>query len=64
MSDLASGAVHDTMVVAGLVPAGMVFIPCEDGRSHTPEERADPTHAAQAADVVLRALVNLSKDTK
>jgi allantoate deiminase len=62
MSDLASGAVHDTMVLAGLIPAGMVFIPCEDGRSHTPEERADPTHAAQAADVVLRALVNLSND--
>jgi allantoate deiminase len=62
MLDLASGAVHDTMLIAGLVPAGMVFIPCEGGRSHTPEERADPTHAAQAAEVVLRALVRLVGD--
>jgi allantoate deiminase len=62
MPDLASGAVHDTMMIAEIVPAGMVFIPCEDGRSHTPEERANPTHAAQAADVVLRALLTLSND--
>jgi hydantoinase/carbamoylase family amidase len=62
MPDLASGAVHDTMLIAGLVPAGMVFIPCEDGRSHTPEERADPTHAARAAEVVLSALLRLSSD--
>ena len=63
MLDLASGAVHDTMLVAERIPAGLVFIPCEDGRSHTPDERADPRHAAQAVAVVLQALVALSRLT-
>lgn len=33
-----SGAGHDAVQMARLAPAGMIFIPSKDGRSHTPEE--------------------------
>ncbi len=51
-----SGAAHDTMCVAGRVPSAMVFVPCEGGVSHSPEERADPEDAALGAEVMLNAI--------
>jgi allantoate deiminase len=56
-----SGAAHDTMCVAPFVPSAMVFVPCRDGISHSPEERAEPADAAVAAEVVLNALLALSR---
>lgn len=48
-----SGAAHDTMCVAQVgVPSAMVFVPCLDGLSHTPLERAEPADAALAAEIV------------
>jgi hydantoinase/carbamoylase family amidase len=55
-----SGAAHDTMCVAPFVPSAMVFVPCRDGVSHSPAERAEPADAAVAAEVVLNALLALS----
>lgn len=45
---MVSGAGHDAMLVAPFVPTGMVFVPCKDGISHSPEEYAQPQHLAQA----------------
>ena len=35
---LPSGAGHDTMVMGGLCPAGMLFVRCKGGVSHSPLE--------------------------
>lgn len=51
-----SGAAHDTMSVVGYVPSAMVFVPCERGISHSPEEKADPEDAALGAEVILGAI--------
>jgi hydantoinase/carbamoylase family amidase len=51
-----SGAAHDTMCVADRVPTAMVFVPCRDGLSHTPQEDADPADAAVGAEVMLFAI--------
>jgi hydantoinase/carbamoylase family amidase len=52
-----SGAVHDTISVARSgVPCAMLFVPCREGLSHTPEESADPADAAIACEVVLNAV--------
>jgi allantoate deiminase len=55
-----SGAAHDTMCVADRAPCAMVFVPCRDGISHSPDEDADPGDAALACEVVLNALASLS----
>lgn len=40
-SRLFSGAEHDAAILARHVPAGMLFVPSHDGRSHCPEEWTD-----------------------
>ncbi|MDE5415162.1 Zn-dependent hydrolase [Alkalihalobacterium chitinilyticum] len=35
---LVSGAGHDAMIVGKYVPAGMIFVPSVNGKSHSPEE--------------------------
>lgn len=39
---LPSGAGHDAMNMATVCATGMIFVPCREGRSHTPEEYATP----------------------
>ncbi|MFL6057545.1 MAG: Zn-dependent hydrolase [Rubrobacteraceae bacterium] len=51
-----SGAAHDTMSIADRVPSAMVFVPCKDGISHSPEEDAEPADAALGAEVMLNAI--------
>jgi acetylornithine deacetylase/succinyl-diaminopimelate desuccinylase-like protein len=51
-----SGAAHDTMCVADRAATAMVFVPCRDGLSHTPEEDADPADAALGVEVMLGAI--------
>ncbi|HEV8044728.1 MAG TPA: Zn-dependent hydrolase [Rubrobacter sp.] len=53
-----SGAAHDTMSIADRVPSAMVFVPCKDGVSHSPEEDADTADAALGAEVMLKAIRN------
>jgi allantoate deiminase len=50
-----SGAAHDTQMVARRVPSAMLFVPCLDGISHSPEESADPADAALGVQVMLAA---------
>ncbi|MDU5084146.1 M20 family metallo-hydrolase [Veillonella sp.] len=54
-----SGAGHDAMHWADVVPTGMIFIPCREGISHNPAEFADMDDivtGAKILDTVLRKL--------
>ena len=51
-----SGAAHDTMNVAEHVPSAMIFVPCKEGISHSPQEEANPADAALAAEIMLDAI--------
>lgn len=51
-----SGAGHDAMNFADLCPTGMIFIPCENGVSHSPEEKADYADAVLGAQIMLEFL--------
>ena len=55
-----SGAAHDTMSIADRVPSAMVFVPCKDGISHSPEEDANPADAALGAEIMLNAITTLT----
>ena len=54
-----SGAGHDGVFVSQFGPIGMIFLPCLEGRSHTPEEWADPKDCAVAAQVMLDTILAL-----
>lgn len=56
---MASGAAHDTVCVAPIVPSAMLFTPCLDGISHNPAESADPADAALAVEIAATALLGL-----
>jgi N-carbamoyl-L-amino-acid hydrolase len=56
---LASGAGHDAAWIARAAPAAMLFIPCRDGRSHTPEEWAETSAIADGAAVLVEAVRRL-----
>lgn len=51
-----SGAGHDAAIVARRAPATMLFIPCVDGVSHSPAEKASPDDVALAAELVAAAI--------
>jgi allantoate deiminase len=55
---LPSGAGHDTMVMGGLVPSGMLFVRCKGGVSHNPAESI----TRQDAEIALRALTRFAMD--
>ena len=52
-----SGAGHDAVYMARLVPAGMIFIPCKDGISHNEIESALPAHITAGGNVLLHAML-------
>ena len=64
---MVSGAWHDAAVVAeqkrsdgSLIPAGLIFIPCRDGNSHSPDEYASSAQIAIGATVLATAMVKLA----
>jgi N-carbamoyl-L-amino-acid hydrolase len=58
---MASGAGHDMAFISRIAPAAMVFIPCKDGRSHTPEEWADAQALAAGTEVLLEAILEVDR---
>ncbi|HEY8577682.1 MAG TPA: Zn-dependent hydrolase [Devosia sp.] len=58
---VASGAGHDTAWMARITRAAMIFVPCNDGRSHTPDELATTDDIAMGAAVLLDAVQALDK---
>jgi len=57
--DMASGAGHDAAFISMIAPSGMVFVPCREGRSHTPEEWATPEALAAGAATLLETIIRL-----
>ena len=53
---MASGAGHDTAWMARITKAAMIFVPCIDGRSHSPDEFASTDDIALGAAVLLDAI--------
>jgi N-carbamoyl-L-amino-acid hydrolase len=58
--DLHSGAGHDTMHVASVTDAALLFAPSEDGISHNPREWTDWADCAAVTDVLARAIADLA----
>lgn len=57
---LVSGAGHDAIPVAGVVPTAMIFVPSRGGISHHPDEYTTPEQLAAGCDVLLRATAHLA----
>jgi len=57
-----SGAGHDAVYISKVAPAGMIFIPCEDGVSHNEIEAASPDDVAAGCDVLLNAMVTCANE--
>jgi N-carbamoyl-L-amino-acid hydrolase len=55
-----SGAIHDAQNMAAIAPAGMIFVPSRDGRSHSPAEHTDWDDIENGANVLLAALTGLA----
>jgi len=55
---LPSGAGHDAMEIAAIMPIGMIFVRCRGGISHHPDEHADEADIAAGARVLLRAITH------
>lgn len=59
--DIASGAAHDTMALAQITRAGMIFVPSVNGVSHSEKEWTNWRDAANGAEVLLHTLLLLDE---
>ena len=53
--EIVSGAGHDAVYMARVVPTAMIFVPCRDGISHNEAEYASPQACEDGANVLLHA---------
>jgi N-carbamoyl-L-amino-acid hydrolase len=58
---LPSGAGHDAQILASVADSGMIFIPCEDGISHSPKEKIKWEDLDKGANLLLQMLIRLSR---
>jgi beta-ureidopropionase / N-carbamoyl-L-amino-acid hydrolase len=63
-AQLMSGAGHDAMHVARLCPVAMLFIPCQEGRSHSPDEFVREDDLVAGAEVLLETVLRLNNYKK
>ncbi len=56
---MASGAAHDTEIMASIVRTGLIFVPSKGGVSHTPAEWSDWQDIYNGANVLLNTLYQL-----
>lgn len=59
--ELPSGAGHDASQISKICPVGMIFIPCEEGRSHCPDEWIEEEDLAKGTTALLNAVQIFSK---
>ena len=57
---LPSGAAHDTQQIARIAPAGMIFVPSREGRSHSAAEWTAWPHIEAGANLLLNSLYRLA----
>jgi N-carbamoyl-L-amino-acid hydrolase len=55
-----SGAGHDAQIIAAACGSGLIFIPCADGVSHSPDEKINWEDLEKGANLLLRTLVRLA----
>lgn len=55
-----SGAAHDAQVIAAVAPAGMIFVPSKEGRSHSAAEWTAWNDIEAGANVLLNTLKRLA----
>ncbi len=58
---MASGAGHDTGIIATISDAGMIFVPSQAGRSHCAEEFTKVEDIALGAEILLDTVLELAK---
>jgi allantoate deiminase len=58
---MASGAGHDTGIIAKICDAGMIFLPSQGGRSHCAEEFTTLEDIALGAEILLDTVLELAK---
>lgn len=58
---LPSGAGHDAQILASVTDVGMIFIPCEDGISHSPDEKINWEDLEKGANLLLQVLIRLAR---
>ena len=57
---LPSGAGHDAQILASIAEPGMIFIPCLDGISHSPQEMIKWEDLEKGANLLLQVLIRLA----
>jgi len=57
---LLSGAGHDAAYMSTITPMVMIFIPCEGGRSHLPQEFSSKEQLEKGANLLLKSIVSLT----
>ena len=57
---LPSGAGHDVQILASVAEPGMIFIPCVDGISHSPQEMIQWEDLEKGANLLLQVLIRLA----
>ncbi len=57
---LPSGAGHDAQTMQTVCPSGLIFVPSKNGISHSPDEHSDWQEIEKGANLMLRALIDLS----
>jgi len=57
---LTSGAAHDAQIIAGIAPAGMIFVPSKEGRSHSAAEWTAWSDIEAGANTLLNTLRRLA----
>ena len=55
--DIVSGAGHDAIFVAPVVPSAMIFTPCRDGLSHNEAESVEPEQAEAGCQMLLEVVL-------
>ena len=55
--DMVSGAGHDSVYIARVAPTAMIFIPCDDGVSHSEIENTSPEFVEAGANVLLHSIL-------
>ncbi len=55
-----SGAGHDAVIMARMVPTSMLFVRCRDGISHHPDEHVEEADVVAAIKILFRGLVRIS----
>mgnify|MGYP003952780881 CR=1 FL=1 len=58
--EMVSGAGHDSLYVAKVVPTSMIFVPCENGISHNEKENADINDLAAGCNVLLHSILDMA----